>query len=267
MILSRRHFLKTTIAGAAIAPMIGQSIAESKISMDQLIAHRGFGALGPENTMLAFRQATAIGAMVLETDVQISQDGIPVIIHDPTVNRTTNGVGAVSNLTYSQLSALDAGSKFKGELIAAKIPKLDEFMSFCRINNVVALPEVKGYRSPNDISLMLASMLANGMTERTIWSSFRLADLVRIRQTHGIRSCGIALIADNSSGITSLSDLGGNRIFMPEFTALMRNLNWIEECRQKKIKVWPWTIDSTSVAKQLLDAGCDKIVSNKPLAA
>jgi glycerophosphoryl diester phosphodiesterase len=78
------------------------------------VAHGGGGALAPENTLAAFRSGLAHGADGLELDVHLSLDGRLVVIHDPTVDRTTNGSGTVADLSVAQLKALDAGARFEG---------------------------------------------------------------------------------------------------------------------------------------------------------
>ena len=93
-------------------------------------AHRGWSEKYPENTMLAFRAAAELGVDQIELDVRCTADGELVVIHDATVDRTTNGHGAVADMTLSELRALDAGS-WKGEEFAgANIPTLDEFIAF-----------------------------------------------------------------------------------------------------------------------------------------
>jgi hypothetical protein len=76
------------------------------------IAHRGGAALAPENTLPAFANAVSIGADILEMDVRRTSDGVVILLHDPMVDRTTDGTGAVSGMTYAQLQQLDAGYKF-----------------------------------------------------------------------------------------------------------------------------------------------------------
>jgi glycerophosphoryl diester phosphodiesterase len=106
----------------------------------QLIAHRGAhkgkAAPLPENTLAAFRQALAIGVDWLEFDVQMSRDGVLVVIHDETVDRTTNGTGWVKDMTLEQLRALDAGD---GE----RIPTLAELLALAKEAGVGLLPEIK----------------------------------------------------------------------------------------------------------------------------
>ncbi|MFY3793295.1 glycerophosphodiester phosphodiesterase [Ureibacillus sp. MALMAid1270] len=92
------------------------------------IAHRGASAYAPENTMSAFYKAIQMGADYIEFDVQMSKDGIPVIIHDSTLNRTTNGNGYISDYTLKQLKSLDAGSWYGKEYVGETIPTLDEFL-------------------------------------------------------------------------------------------------------------------------------------------
>lgn len=89
-----------------------------------VIAHRGAAGSYPENTLVSFSAALEMGADGVECDVQISADGVPVVIHDPTLERTTNGKGAVSELTLDEIRKLDAG---RGE----KVPTLDEVLDLC----------------------------------------------------------------------------------------------------------------------------------------
>ena len=96
-----------------------------------VVAHRGASGLAPENTLPAFRLAIAQGAPAVECDVHLSADGIPVIIHDATLDRTTNGTGKVADLPHEQLRKLDAGSWFGASYSRAWIPTLDETLALC----------------------------------------------------------------------------------------------------------------------------------------
>ena len=78
-----------------------------------VFAHRGGAALAPENTIPAFENGLALGADGLELDVHLSRDGVPVVIHDPTVDRTTERTGAVAGMSAAELAALDAGYRFE----------------------------------------------------------------------------------------------------------------------------------------------------------
>src|SRR5438045_6248035 len=108
-----------------------------------VIAHRGAWGNSPENTMAAFKEAVALGATFIETDLQLSRDARFVAIHDATVNRTTNGQGAVHDMTLADLRRLDAGSWFGSEFAGERIPTLVEILEFSKKNGVVFYLEIK----------------------------------------------------------------------------------------------------------------------------
>ena len=91
-------------------------------------AHRGASAYYPENTMLSFEKALEMGATGIETDVQLTKDGVLVLIHDEMVNRTTNGEGFVEDYTYKELNKLDAGCWMGEEFTGIKIPTVEELI-------------------------------------------------------------------------------------------------------------------------------------------
>ena len=97
-----------------------------------VIAHRGGRAIAPENTLAAFRKSIELGADYVEIDVRTTKDGQLVIMHDGTVDRTTNGKGAVSSLTLSEIKKLDAGSKFSSQYANEPVPTLDETLRLCK---------------------------------------------------------------------------------------------------------------------------------------
>lgn len=100
-------------------------------------AHRGWSAKYPENTMEAFRAAAALNVDQIETDIRVTRDGELVLIHDPTVDRTTNGTGLVREMTLAEIRELDAGCKKGPEFAGLKVPTLREFMDY-----MATLPEM-----------------------------------------------------------------------------------------------------------------------------
>ena len=143
-------------------------------------AHRGWSEKYPENTMLAYRKAAELCVDQIEIDVRVSKDGQLVIIHDATVDRTTNGSGRVDSMTLEELRALDAGSWKSEEFAGEKIPTLDEFIEFA-----VSLPEMtfdielKEYPDEGREELsysvcdrVLALLDANNLSERCVINTF-----------------------------------------------------------------------------------------------
>ncbi|OAH52542.1 MULTISPECIES: glycerophosphodiester phosphodiesterase [Bacillaceae] len=113
-----------------------------------IFAHRGASGTHPENTMAAFEAAVRIGADGIELDVQMTKDGEIVIIHDETVNRTTNGKGAIERMTYAEIAELDAGSWFHPKFAGEKILTLDEFLTWATGNTMQINIELKTNKVP-----------------------------------------------------------------------------------------------------------------------
>ncbi|MBQ8496511.1 MAG: glycerophosphodiester phosphodiesterase [Clostridia bacterium] len=156
-------------------------------------AHRGFSEKYPENTMEAFRAAIELGVDQIETDVRITKDGELVLIHDATVDRTTNGTGKVSEMTFPELRALDAGSKKDVRFAGAKIPTFIELMELVKDHPTMTLDiELKEY--PTDGREELAYEVCNrvlnivdayGYTDRIVINSFSGKLNEYIHRKHG----------------------------------------------------------------------------------
>lgn len=117
----------------------------------KVIAHRGASGHAPENTMAAFRKALEIGANYIELDVHLSADGKVVVMHDPTVNRTTNGKGKIAALTWKELSELNIKSRFQKKYPEEKIPLLEEVLELI-IGRAILLIEIKADARGNPYS-------------------------------------------------------------------------------------------------------------------
>jgi glycerophosphoryl diester phosphodiesterase len=115
---------------------VGAEPARSRLDARQgkvvVIAHRGANRVAPENTLAAYRAAIDLGVDFVEIDVQTTADGQFVLMHDSTVDRTTNGSGAVRSLTLSQIKELDAGSWFSAKFAGEKAPTLEEAVGLCK---------------------------------------------------------------------------------------------------------------------------------------
>jgi glycerophosphoryl diester phosphodiesterase len=108
------------------------------------VAHRGHSIAFPENTLTAYRQAIAMGVEMIECDVNITRDGRLVMMHDPTLDRTTNGSGRVSSATWDEIQRLDAGGKFKPEFAGTRIPSTEETLRLFKEAGILSCFEVKG---------------------------------------------------------------------------------------------------------------------------
>lgn len=107
------------------------------------IAHRGAGKLAPENTLAAFRHGASFGYRMFEFDVKLSGDGVSVLLHDATLDRTTNGAGRLDALTLGQIAQLDAGSWHSPVYAGEPVPTLAAIVRYLRANNFLANIEIK----------------------------------------------------------------------------------------------------------------------------
>src|SRR5687767_2537589 len=112
-----------------------------------VIAHRGASFYAPENTMAAFRKAAQLGVNWVEFDVVATKDGMPVVFHDDELNRTTNGVGMLSDYSHAYLQTLDAGSWFDARFAGETIPTLAQVLTFLAEMKLNANIELKALGS------------------------------------------------------------------------------------------------------------------------
>ena len=221
------------------------------------MAHRGASGTFPENTLSAFRAAIDAKADMCELDVQLTRDGAVVVIHDDTVDRTTDGKGEVAELTLAELKRLDAGAKFKNGAVKEQIPTLDEVFAVtsgkCGLNI-----ELKGGGLEHQVAQI---MLERGAFGDSIVSSFDWEYLKKIQQLHfNIR---IALLADDKP-----VDLMMNAVAMHAYAINPRwdmvTADLCKAAHERSLKVYTWTVDADARMRALMEAGVDGIMTNYP---
>ncbi len=138
-----------------------------------IIAHRGDSAHAPENTLSAFRMAAEKGADAVEFDVKLSADGRVIVLHDQTVDRTTDGHGDVRSLPLAALRNLDAGARFEGRFPGERIPTLDEVFETVGKHLHVNI-ELTNYATPSDnlVSKVVELVVKHDLQDRVLFSSF-----------------------------------------------------------------------------------------------
>jgi glycerophosphoryl diester phosphodiesterase len=156
--------------------------------MLEVIAHRGASGTCPENTLAAFRRAEALGAHMIELDVQLTRDGEVIVLHDDTLDRTTDGRGPVAARSLAELRRLDAGGWFGDGFRGERIPTLAEVLATARLRVNV---ELKAKGGPDLEACTLAVVQAAGALGRVVFSSFDPESLGRMR----------ALTADAELGV------------------------------------------------------------------
>lgn len=168
--MNRFPFLN--VSGAVLALLLA-ACASRPI---EIIAHRGASASAPENTLPAIRRAIDLGCDSVELDVQATRDGRLVLIHDPTLERTTTGRGRVGELTYAEIAAMDAGVKFSESFRGTRVPLLEEALD-------LAGGRIKLYLDLklNDPAAAVAQVRQRGMSRVVQYRAVTLQSLERIR--------------------------------------------------------------------------------------
>ncbi|MCJ8008699.1 glycerophosphodiester phosphodiesterase family protein [Lederbergia wuyishanensis] len=144
-----------------------------------IAAHRGIPSIAPENTMSSFRLAYEHGADLIETDVKVTKDNQLVIMHDDTVNRTTNGTGRVADLTLEEIKQLDAGSKFSAEFAGEKIPTFEEYLKEFKGKDVILLVELKDTGIEQQV---IEEIEQEEMVDQVVLQSFNLESMILTNQ-------------------------------------------------------------------------------------
>ncbi|MGG1722957.1 glycerophosphodiester phosphodiesterase [Bacillus paranthracis] len=226
----------------------------------ELIAHRGFGKQFPENTMIATKLAAQLGANSLECDVQISSDGIPVVIHDDTVDRTTNGSGKVVEKSFLELRQLDAAKNFpyfSGE----KIPSFEEWLQFAKGNSKFIYPEIKGYRQQSDIKIIIDLIVKYGLDTRCIIQSTYPDNLSYVRTINKQITLGY-LVNDaqafNQALVNATSDR--NAVLLPNASLVYQNPSLIANARAEGVDIAVWTMETIEYMQRIKSLGITRFM-------
>jgi glycerophosphoryl diester phosphodiesterase len=247
----------TTLATAADQPLIA--------------AHRGGAALWPENSLLAFRNAAELGADLLETDVHLTADGEVVIIHDPTLDRTTNGRGPVSAMKMADLAKLRLKAA-DGKLTDESVPKLTELFDVLQLGSAQLLLEIKvgvnGTPYPGIEKKVVELVRANGLRERVLIMAFEDATLTRVRALDpDVRT--VLLVSQARA-----KNAAGARDAVKWTTAVRANVLGIDHrvldgevvsaAHAANVRVAAWTVNTESDLKRVIGLGVDVVISDRP---
>ena len=223
------------------------------------IAHRGGSQLAPENTRSAFLNAVALSADYLELDIQLSSDDSMMIMHDNTVDRTTNGTGFVSNLTYAQLRVLDAGSKFSAAFAGEKIPTFSEVLEIAKNSktNIGIVAEIKTTNA-TAVQKTVAMIQKYGMQSRMIVSSFDINQIAAVKTLDS--TINVQLFASAQETIVDqIKNIHGAWIGSNIATKYL-----IDYAHSKGILFNIWTINGASQMISFIDMGVDGITTDDP---
>ncbi|MGB9154246.1 MAG: glycerophosphodiester phosphodiesterase [Alphaproteobacteria bacterium] len=241
-------------------------MASSKLDfIPPVIAHRGARNRAPENTMASFKAAYEDGAKWIETDVKLTSDGVPILMHDDTLNRTTNGQGCVADMDWDDMQNLDAGGWYSPAFRGTRVPTLAELLSFAYDTGLRLNLELKPCPGRAQATAMVALIEAAKLWPDTapdpLISSFDVESLTIAAQLHPGWPRGLLLDEwrDDWREVVSLTQATtvnmNAAIVTPERIALLREA-------QKPILVY--TVNDATQAKTLLQSGIQAVFSDNP---
>lgn len=222
-----------------------------------LWAHRGASRFAPENTLSAFAAAVASGADGIELDIHLSRDGVPVVLHDETLERTTDGCGAVAGMTLPELRKLDAGSWFSTAFAGESIPTLEEVLTVFAGQLTLNL-ELKEFHA----GLAVLALLRHYPEAKIVLSSFDYALLQRLRALDSNVPLAVLFESGNWRQAVKLAGEVSACAFHPAANMVHRPM--VYACTQAGIPVSVWTVDDVGVARSLVRAGVTGFFTNDP---
>ncbi len=236
-----------------------------------ILGHRGASAYAPENTLAAFERALALGADGFELDVALSADGVPVVIHDDRVDRTTDGRGAVADLSLAELGRLDAGypQRFGRQFSGERLPTLEAVFARFGLRPIINV-ELKVDRTPQQrlAEQVVALVRAYGLERRVIVSSFQLGNLRRVRQLAPELPLAALYNLPRFAGRLhrwlgqALTPAPAPEAHHPEFVSL--TLEAVRWYHGQGLRVNTWTVDDPADLRRLAAVEADGLITNCP---
>ncbi|MCZ6599199.1 MAG: glycerophosphodiester phosphodiesterase family protein [Planctomycetota bacterium] len=255
-----RHLLFPCLVAVASCTAPGAGEADGPL----LIAHRGNSSEAPENTLAAMRSALALGAPpeLVEIDVHTSRDGELVVIHDATLERTTDGQGAVAEKSWDEIRGLDAGfaDRFGLRFTGERVPSLDEVLDAVAGTGTGVMIEVKVHGAGGSAARLVVQ---RGEMDRHLIASFEPDVVVDASLEHpGIRTMLISGRATDE--VVELASRIGASVLGVDHGGLTPQI--VEQAHSKELELWCWTVDDEERAAELLRWGVDGIITNRPAA-
>lgn len=235
-------------------------VVHARTGRPLVVAHRGGSADAPENTLVAFRTAIAHGATAAECDVHLSADGVVVVIHDPTLDRTTNGAGPVAAKTLAELRTLDAGAWMSPSFASERIPELRELLALAA-GRLTLLVELK---AGDGLEERVTTLLASERRDDVVLTSFdpeRLARAKTLLPTVPTillgrhRGPGPPVLVETAVQLEAAAVGVEQEGVDPPF---------VEAAHRAGLGVFAWTVNDADAARRLAALGVDGLITDQP---
>ncbi|WP_286145506.1 glycerophosphodiester phosphodiesterase [Bacillus sp. AFS077874] len=231
--------------------------------MVDIIGHRGAAGTYPENTMVSFMACEDLGADGIELDVHLSKDGEIVVIHDETINRTTNGKGFVKDYSLAELKQFDASYRFKRQFKGCTIPTLKEVFDWAKGNNFSINVELKNDKIEyHGLEERVINLIRSYEYEkRIVLSSFNHKSMLKFHLMAPDIETAVLFNRRSKEPWKIAEDYKANAIH-PNYRIITDEQ--IEETMEHHIAVRPYTINEPAVMKRLFEVKCTAIITDYP---
>ena len=255
--------LLTAVVGADNRPATIDEFYDTQ-ARTRVIAHRGFSGAAPENTLAAVRAAIKVGADMVELDVTLTSDGQVVVIHDETLDRTTNGSGRVSDFSLAELQQLDAGSWFAPRFAGERIPTLDAVLDEVE-GRILLNVEIKSEAVVRGIVTKVASAIQRqGMINQVVVSSFSPKALQEMHsEAPKIRTAVLynTKFHKGQDAVEIVKDLGAS-VFNIKRQRLTKKMQ--RRCQKLEIPIGIYTVNDPRRMRRLVKKGINAIFTDHP---
>lgn len=231
--------------------------------MTQIIAHRGASKQAPENTLPAFEKAWQTGADGIETDVQLTKDNIPVLIHDEKLHRTTDGKGFVQDYTFEELQKLDAGCWFSEEYKGTKLLSLEQMLDWISNKSLLLHLELKNKKMNYEglESRVYDLLIKYEMKDRTHFSSFNPVSMERFKQIDRTMPTALLLSQKSKDYILAAEKIGVSALHI-KYKLLTDSL--MQQAKENRFFIRVFTVNREAHLKRCFDLGCDSVFTDVP---
>ena len=249
---------------------MNKSLEQISCNSPWIIAHRGFKKKYPENTLAAFQAAMKAGVPMIELDVTLSRDRKLVVIHDATLERTTNGHGPVHDYTLEELKQLDAGSWFHSDFAEERLPELGEVLELVD-SRVITNIEIKSnsyepHHPPDAIEKQVVAMVKQkNALNAVLISSFNTDILSQISKLADRPA--LALISGKPADEDALKTCKRLEVFSWHPNRLILTHQKVQLMHDAGIRVFPYNVDTLKAYRQMLAIKVDGVITNNPLLA
>jgi glycerophosphoryl diester phosphodiesterase len=269
---------------AGIMPAQGAELNQSTSIADRLlnetrplvIAHRGYSALAPENTVRSFEYALSAGADLVELDYHHSSDGIPVVIHDYELDRTTDAdekLGRkkvrISSLSASEAQSFDAGKWLNPIFAGMHLPLLTEALDTIQKKGVTLIE-----RKAGDPATCIQLLKDRELINKVVVQAF---DWTYLKEFHQLEPRQVLAALGPSSSYNGAKLTDQEKVLSPKWNEIVKSIGaravvWnkqitkeaVTDAHERGLKVWVYTIDDAKTAHELLEVGVDGIITNNP---